>query len=252
MVSSPSSTSSPTGTSTSSSLPDMSVTLSPNTFAGMVEQGLLERFEEQDIQRVLASWRLMDTDFCSCLWRRLETLVVMDRGRWDPVNANLFPKTAKAVHDSGVPSTEVFFASMNGPSAIKNHKDFTNFVLTSHLALDIPYSGENKCGISVGDKTREWIDKSVMVLDTSLMYDAVNESDEMQYILMLRLWHPDLTPAKREALQFTYIALKCPDWPAHQLQKKSLWPNGQWRVCVPSNDNTSNNTEQPRLWWRRQ
>jgi hypothetical protein len=134
----------------------------------------------------------------------------MDRGRWDPVNANLFPKTAKAVHDSGVPSTEVFFASMNRPSAIKKHTDFTNFVLTSHLALDIQYSGENMCRISIGNKTREWIDGSVKVLATSLMHDAVNESDETQYILMLRLWHPDLTPAKREALQFTYDCLEVP------------------------------------------
>jgi hypothetical protein len=296
MVSSPSSTGSPTGTSTStsSSLPDTSVALSPNTFAGMVEQGLLERFKEQDIQRVLASWRLLDKDYfhkeyvgepgkedekgsdmmvqeCHSYvpglsitpfwdandfdWAKYleskykdirkefdsvhedmqslqqagnnvwagaltddaaaygegwKTLVLMDRGRWDPVNANLFPKTAKAVHDSGVPATEVFFASMKGPSTIKKHTDFTNFVLTSHLALDIPYSGENKCRISVGDETREWIDGSVMVLDTSLMHDAVNESDEMRYILMLRLWHPDLTPAEREALQFTYDCLEVP------------------------------------------
>ena len=123
---------------------------------------------------------------------------------------NLFPKTAKAVHDSGVPVTEVFFASMKGPSSIKKHTDFTNFVLTSHLAIEIPYSGENKCRISVGDETHEWINGNVMVFDTSLLHDAVNESDKMRYILMMRVWHPDLTPVEREALQFTYDCLEIP------------------------------------------
>ena len=275
--------------SSSSSLPDTSTPLSPRTFAGLVERGLLERFEEEDIKRVLQSWRLLDKDYyhkehlnpdvedsdmiqeCHSylpglsiqpFWdpndfdwanylktkypeirkeflavnadmQRLQqegnniwagaltedaasygegwkTLVLMNRGIWDQENVNLFPNTAKAVHKSGVPATEVFFASMKGPSEIKKHTDFTNFVLTSHLALDIPYSGENKCRLSVGDNTQEWINGNVLVFDTSIMHDAVNESDQMRYILMLRLWHPDLTPAEREALQFTFDCLELP------------------------------------------
>jgi aspartyl/asparaginyl beta-hydroxylase (cupin superfamily) len=275
----------------SSRLPDTSTPLAHHTFAGLVEKGLLERFEEPAIKRVLQSWRLLDNDyfhreyvgepgkeensnmFQEChsylpglsiqpFWNpddfgwtnslkskykqirkefdavnadmeRLQqegnniwagaltedaaaygdgwkTLVLMDRGRWDPENANLFPNTAKAVRDCGVPATEVFFACMKGPSKISPHTDFTNFVLTSHLALDIPYSGENKCNISVGDETHEWINGNVLLFDTSLVHDAVNDSDQMRYILMLRIWHPDLTDAEREALQFTYDCLQLP------------------------------------------
>lgn len=50
-----------------------------------------------------------------------------------------------------------------------------------------------------------------MVFDTSIMHDAVNESDEMRYILMMRVWHPDLTPTEVEALQYTYDCLMVPD-----------------------------------------
>jgi aspartyl/asparaginyl beta-hydroxylase (cupin superfamily) len=272
-------------------LPDTTSPLSPTTFAGMVERGLLERFEEKAIPRVLASWRLLDKDYyhkeyvgepgkenesdmlqeCSSyvpglpimpFWnaedfswaelleskypeirkefdnvnanmRKLQeegnniwagaltedassygegwrTLGLMNRGRWDPVNVNLFPKTATAVHESGIPATEVFFASMAGPSDIKKHSDFTNFVLTSHLAVDIPYSGGNKCRITVGDETREWVNGNVMVFDTSLIHDAVNESDKIRYILMFRVWHPDLAQVEREALQFIYDCLELP------------------------------------------
>lgn len=274
-----------------STLPDTSEALASHTFAGLVEKGLLERYEEAEIERVLQSWRLLDQDYfhreyvgeqgkeansnmlqeCHSylpglsiqpfwnpddfdwtkhlkskykqirkefdavnadmahlqkqgnnIWAGAltedaaaygegwKTLVLMDRGRWDPENANLFPTTAKAVHDSGVPATEVFFACMKGPSKISPHTDFTNFVLTSHLALDIPCSGENKCRISVGDETHQWLNGNVLVFDTSLVHDAVNESDQMRYILMLRLWHPDLTETEKKALQFTYDCLELP------------------------------------------
>ena len=276
----------------SEGIPDTSAPLHPGTFAGLVEQALIRRYGEKDIDRVLTSWRLLDKDYfhkeyvgeagqeqssdmyqechsyvpglqITPFWdpsqfewtKHLEskyqqirkeflsankdmqalkkegnnvwagaltedaasygegwtTLVLMDRGRWDPVNVNLFPKTAKAVLDSGVPATEVFIDKLDGPSEIKKHTDFTNFVLTSHLALDIPYSGENKCRLSVGDETNEWINGNVMVFDTSLLHDAINESNKTRYILMLRLWHPSLTPVEREALQFTFDCLDIPE-----------------------------------------
>jgi aspartyl/asparaginyl beta-hydroxylase (cupin superfamily) len=278
--------------SSSINLPDTSRPLAPHTFAGMVEQGLLERFDESQITRVLQSWRLLDQEYyhnvyvgdpslqetshmiqechsyvpglpiqsfwnpeddfnwakaledsypeiaaefqavtadlqtlqkqgnniwagaltedASAYGQDWKTLVLMNRGTWDPVNVNLFPKTSSAVQKAGVPVTEVFFASMKGPSKIERHTDFTNFVLTSHLAIDIPCNGQNKCRLTVGDTTNEWINGKCMVFDTSLLHDAVNESDEMRYILMMRIWHPDLTPVEREALQFTYDCLEVP------------------------------------------
>lgn len=156
-------------------------------------------------------WAGALTDDASSYGEGWRTLVLMDRGRWDPVNCNLFPVAAKAVYDSGAPVVEVFFASMKPQTDIKPHSDFTNFVLTSHLGMDIPYSGENKCRLTIGDETREWINGEIMMFDTSIIHDAVNESDKTRYILMLRLWHPDLSETEKQALQFTYDALAFPD-----------------------------------------
>uniref|UniRef100_A0A7R9ZR46 Aspartyl/asparaginy/proline hydroxylase domain-containing protein n=1 Tax=Craspedostauros australis TaxID=1486917 RepID=A0A7R9ZR46_9STRA len=154
-----------------------------------------------------------------------KTLVLMDRGRWDPDNVNLFPTISQTVRDSGVPATEVFFASMDGPSAIKQHTDFTNFVLTSHLPLEVPCNGDNKCRLSVGDETNQWLNGNVMIFDTSLLHDAINESDETRYILMMRLWHPDLTSAEREALQFTYDCLELPGLVSDDASEKFMAEN---------------------------
>jgi len=141
-------------------------------------------------------------------WR---TLVLLDRGMWEPTNVQLFPQTATAIRDCGVPATEVFFASMQPHSDIQPHTDFTNFVLTSHLALDIPENGKNKCRLSVGDDTRQWLNGKVMLFDTSILHDAINEADQTRYILMMRVWHPDLTEPERNALQFIYDALQIPE-----------------------------------------
>jgi len=100
---------------------------------------------------------------------------------------------------------------MKPHTSIKPHSDFTNFVLTSHVPLVIPENGNNKCRLSVGDETRQWIEGKVILFDTSIYHDAINESDEMRYILMLRVWHPDLTNDEREALQFIYDCLEIPE-----------------------------------------
>jgi aspartate beta-hydroxylase len=152
-------------------------------------------------------------------WR---TLVLMDRGVWDPVNVNLFPKTSKAIHDSGAPVVEAFFASMQPHTDIKLHTDNTNFVVTSHLAIDIPESGNNKCRLTIGDETKEWINGEILMFDTSIMHAAVNESDKTRYILMLRLWHPDLDDIERQALQFTYDCLQMPELVSNNAQERAM------------------------------
>ena len=162
---------------------------------------------EREGNNVWASALTQDASSYGTGWK---TLVLMDRGIWDPTNTILFSRTAKAVRDSGAPVTEVFFASMEPHSAIQPHSDFTNFVVTSHLGLEIPESGSNKCRLTIGDETRQWINGEVMLFDTSIRHEAINESDQTRFILMLRVWHPDLTQLERDALQFIYDCLALP------------------------------------------
>ena len=137
--------------------------------------------------------------------------MLLNRGQWDDDNARLFPVTSRAIRDSGVPVVEAFFASMEPHSVIKPHSDFTNFVLTCHLPLVVPENGSGKCRLTVGDETRQWLQGQVSLFDTSIYHDAINESDSVRYILMMRVWHPDLSLVERDALQFVYDCLEVPD-----------------------------------------
>lgn len=158
-------------------------------------------------------WAGALTEDASSYGQGWKTLVLFDRGTWDASNVSLFPQTSRFLHENLPPdfAVEIFFAQMDPSSTIQPHSDFTNFVVTSHLAIDIPYSGTNLCRLSVGDVTQEWINGKVTVFDTSLMHDAVNESDKTRYILMFRLWHPDLSLEERRALQFIYDCLVVPE-----------------------------------------
>jgi len=130
-------------------------------------------------------------------WR---TLALQDRGKWDAANSPLFPRTVQLVRDiSGVPSLECFFARQAPGSGIKPHSDYNNFIMTAHLGLVVP---EGKCWMKVGDSTRQWRNGKLLIFDTSFVHETYNEADTDRHVLLIRFWHPEVTPLERTAIQF--------------------------------------------------
>ncbi|KAG7666640.1 putative Aspartate beta-hydroxylase domain-containing protein 2 [Nannochloris sp. 'desiccata'] len=135
-------------------------------------------------------------------WR---TLVLQDRGVWDPINSKLFPKTTQLMKDVKAPTLEVFFARQQAGTGITSHTDNANFVQTSHLGLDVP---EGQAWIKVGEHTKYWQNNKVIVMDTSFMHETKNESpDKDRYVLIMRHWHPDMSVLERIATLFLFRAL---------------------------------------------
>ena len=82
-----------------------------------------------------------------------KTLGLQDRSVWDDDRVKEFPRTVRILKDLDVPSCEVFFAKQGPKSGIKPHSDKNNFIITCHLALDVP---EGECWIEVGDQKYFW------------------------------------------------------------------------------------------------
>ena len=80
--------------------------------------------------------------------------------------------------------------------------------LTAHLGLVIP---EEQCWIKVGKDTREWRNGEMLMFDTSLMHEAANTADSVRYILMMRVWHPDLSPSEVDAIKYIFTCLDEPE-----------------------------------------
>merc|ERR1712072_876345 len=98
-----------------------------------------------------------------------------------------FKVTTAAVQQlTGVKPSEVFFARMPPHTAIAPHTDNLNYIMTSHLALELE---EGACSIRVGNEERHWKMGEMLVLDTSYIHSTKNESSRHRYVLVLRFWH---------------------------------------------------------------
>jgi hypothetical protein len=56
----------------------------------------------------------------------------------------------------------------------------------------------------VGNETRYWRNGECMVFDTSIFHSTYNHAETPRYVLLIRLWHPDLTEAEIKAFRFVF------------------------------------------------
>lgn len=124
-------------------------------------------------------------------------------GKFTETGLALFPKTVKILSElkpflyaGGL----VEFIVMKPGIAIPPHKDDINTSLTCHLGITIP---EN-CGIRVGGETQNLKKRDILFFDNSFEHEAWNKSQEERVILLLELYHPELTKLEKAFLQFFF------------------------------------------------
>lgn len=128
---------------------------------------------------------------------------VFTADKWQ--NEDRWPRTRAAVQAlKGVKPFEVFFARMPPHDHIRAHSDNLNYILTSHLALELE-AGQSS--ITVGNETRNWVEGEMLVFDTTYIHSARNDSDRYRYVLLLRFWHPELTEEERLAIHLSHAIL---------------------------------------------
>ena len=89
---------------------------------------------------------------------------------------------------------------------IPPHVGVANFRLLCHLPLIVP----NRCWFRVGAETRDFAEGESWVFDDTIEHEAKNETDRLRVILIFDLWHPDLSPAERSAIQAAVSAAAFP------------------------------------------
>ena len=123
-------------------------------------------------------------------------------GVWNTENCAAFPNTYALLKELQIPLAVrgVCFARQAPQSGVQPHSDGRNFILTSHLGLQIP----KDCWIKVGGEQRGWEKGKLTTLDTSFTHSTGNPSDEDRHVLIIDFWHPELTKAEIAALEFIY------------------------------------------------
>lgn len=117
-------------------------------------------------------------------------------------NCQLFPKSYDLLRSLGIPLAVrgVCFARQAPGSGVQPHSDGRNFILTSHLGLQVPEG----CWMECGNERQTWQVGKLTTLDTSFSHSTGNPSSDDRHVLIIDYWHPELTEAERAALEFVY------------------------------------------------
>ncbi|MFD6163273.1 aspartyl/asparaginyl beta-hydroxylase domain-containing protein [Nocardia sp. NPDC060256] len=133
-------------------------------------------------------------------------------GRWDVIflyargvrrqdNCAKLPATMRVLDQ--LPIVDTFegltYCSRLAPGTrIGGHRGPTNLRLRCHLPLRVP-AGD--CAIEVGGTTRRWAEGRCLLFDDSFEHQAWNYGDGDRIVLVVDVWHPDLTPLEIRVLR---------------------------------------------------
>jgi hypothetical protein len=114
---------------------------------------------------------------------------------------NPFPETTDIVQNLpdacvGLPLADTIFSAHTPHTHLVPHCSWDPFRLRLHLGLRVP---EN-CRIRVGDEIRHWHPGKVLAFHDACEHETWNDSEQPRIVLIVDLWHPDLTAQEREAI----------------------------------------------------
>ena len=150
----------------------------------------------------------------------------MSRGNVQGDFVMKFPETSKILNDGlrgeennyqlfeGTPFGFGFFSNLGGVAKIEAHNAPTNLRLRIHLPIVVKDNGVNpetglpKCGIRVATSVRSYQQDQALVLDDSYDHEVWNDTQENRVVLLVDIWHPDVTQAEKEAVVDMFQAAK--------------------------------------------
>jgi hypothetical protein len=102
-----------------------------------------------------------------------------------PVTASVIDAHAAATHLAGVS----YFSCLEPGTRIAPHRGPTNMRLRCHLGIETP----DQCGLRVDGIDGTWEQGRCIVFDDSFQHEAWNLSDRRRVVLIVDMWHPELT-----------------------------------------------------------
>ena len=132
---------------------------------------------------------------------------LIDRGRRQESMWKRCPNTAAALEAIGpgrlcegeMPFAFAFFSTLRGASRIAPHYAPANLRVRVHLPLLVPEP--EKCGMRVAGETRHWKVGEALAFDDAFEHEVWNDGVEERVVLLLDLWHPDLTPEEIDGVR---------------------------------------------------
>ena len=123
---------------------------------------------------------------------RWSVLFLFEMGRRNEEVLARCPVTAEILERHRTMRTRgglAYFSSLDPRTRIAPHQGPSNQRLRCHLGLEVPA----ECGVRVGGVVRAWEEGRCLVFDDSFWHEVWNNGDRRRVVLILDLWHPDLS-----------------------------------------------------------
>jgi hypothetical protein len=91
----------------------------------------------------------------------------------------------------------IYLSRLSPGTVVAPHRGPTNMRLRCHLAVKVP----DGCGISVDNEVGSWREGRCIVFDDSFVHAAWNSSSDERIVVVLDIWHPDLTFGEVELIE---------------------------------------------------
>ncbi len=129
-----------------------------------------------------------------------------ERGRRNQEVCDACPVTASTIERHRTIRTHAglsYFSRMRADTHIAAHRGPTNLRLRCHLGIIVP---EGDCGIRVGDELGRWQEGRCIVFDDRHEHEAWNHTAAERIVLIVDLWHPDLSPDEVRWLESMHVS----------------------------------------------
>ena len=130
-----------------------------------------------------------------------QVLMLYERGRKNQANCDLCPTITRIIERNNTVKTLaglMYVSRMSPHTAIQAHHGPTNMRLRCHLGIQVP-GGD--CAIKVGEEIRHWEEGRCLVFDDYYQHEAWNHTDEMRTVVILDIWHPELSRREIQLLE---------------------------------------------------
>ena len=135
---------------------------------------------------------------------------LVDTGKWDAFHFYTYGRRIDQNHAACLQTSKVidsidgtdsagivYFSVLHDGTHIRAHNGVTNTRVRCQLCLA---AAEKGCEIRVDSETRSWVPGKCMIFDDSFEHEAWNHSGAERVVLIVDLWHPELTPCERQAV----------------------------------------------------
>ena len=108
---------------------------------------------------------------------------------------------------TGTPFSYTFFSTMSPGTWITPHYGACNIKLRCHFPLFVPPQGQTY--LRVGEDETEWQAGKMLIFDDTYEHEAANKSkEEERVVLIVDIWHPDLSAEEKIAIQNMFGVVK--------------------------------------------